>query len=122
MLHDLAVVGRVTLMAACCLLPVRPLAAAAAQPKVLTYDGYPDRVCNEVAGLTISIWYREDRRVELEPIGPRERLQPGEVSKFTAEWYLLPYEFSPDGRDVDLKLLEARVKGTFAETAPRQGK
>jgi hypothetical protein len=75
----------------------------------------PDRVYNEIAGLTISIWYPEDRRVELEPIGPRERLQPGKSAAFTEEWFLLPYKFPASGQDVDLKSVEKLVKSAFAE-------
>ena len=32
---------------------------------------YPDRVYNEAAGLTLSVWYPTGPRIELEPIGPR---------------------------------------------------
>jgi hypothetical protein len=70
----------------------------------------PDRVYNEVAGLTISIWYPEDRRVELEPIGPRERLEPGESASFTEHWWLLPYPYPDDGQQVDLHKLGGLVK------------
>jgi len=69
----------------------------------------PDRIYNEVAGLTISIWYPADLRVELEPIGPRERLQPGESASFTEHWWLLPYAFPADGQQVDLEQLAHRV-------------
>lgn len=68
-----------------------------------------DRVYNEVAGLTISIWYPEDRRVELEPIGPRERLSPGQSASFTEEWFLLPFVFPKPGELVDLAKLRASV-------------
>ena len=78
-----------------------------------------DRVYNEIAGLTISIWYPEGRRVELEPIGPRERLQPGKSAAFTEEWFLLPYKFPADGQDVDLKSVEKLVATAFAEHAKR---
>jgi len=69
----------------------------------------PDRVYNEVAGLTISIWYPEDRRVELEPIGPRERLAPGESASFTEDWWLLPHKFPAAGSSVDLQRLAQQV-------------
>lgn len=68
---------------------------------VKRYPTYPDRVYNEVAGLTISIWYPEDRRVELEPIGPRERLRPGEAASFTETWELKPFSFPDSPEDVD---------------------
>ena len=87
---------------------------------VKRFPVYRNRVYSEVAGLTISIWYPEDRRVELEPIGPRERLQPGKSAAFTEEWFLLPYKFPADGQDVDLKTVEKLVKNTFAEPALRQ--
>jgi len=77
---------------------------------VKRFKTYPDRVYNEVAGLTISIWYPAGKRVELEPIGPRERLKPGESASFTEEWWLLPCEFPAPGKHVDLSVLNELVK------------
>ena len=76
---------------------------------VKRFKVYPDRVYNEVAGLTISIWYPEDRRVELEPIGPRERLKPGESASFSEHWWLLPYKFPGNAEPVDLPKLAKLV-------------
>ena len=76
---------------------------------VKRFRTYPDRAYNEVAGLTISIWYPKDRdTVEVEPIGPAENLKPGESGSFTEEWWLLDQEF-PKG-DVNLKELNAIVE------------
>jgi CubicO group peptidase (beta-lactamase class C family) len=69
---------------------------------VKKFKTYPDRVYNEAAGLTISVWYPEGARVELEPIGPRERLEPGQVGSFTEEWWLAPSEYPAAGTDLDL--------------------
>ena len=77
---------------------------------VKRYATYPNRVYNEVAGLTISIWYPADRRVELEPIGPREHLKPGESSSFTEHWWLLPYEYPAKNAQADLKKLSRLVE------------
>ena len=64
------------------------------------FPTYPDRAYNEVAALTISIWYPDDDMVELEPIGPRERLeQKGDRASFTETWFLLDQQF-PE-RNVD---------------------
>jgi CubicO group peptidase (beta-lactamase class C family) len=72
---------------------------------------YPDRVYNEAAGLTISVWYPPGNRVELEPIGPRERLEPGQAAAFTEEWHLQPYPFPKKGEPVDLaRLREAAAR------------
>jgi len=68
---------------------------------VKRFKTYPDRVYNEAAGLTISIWYPDNAMIELEPIGPRERLQPGEQAGFTEEWFLSEMPF-PKDRNVDL--------------------
>ena len=46
---------------------------------VKRFKTYPDRVYNEAAGLTLSVWYPPSKMIELEPIGPRERLAPGRV-------------------------------------------
>lgn len=70
-----------------------------------------NRVYNEVAGLTISIWYPEDRRVELEPIGPRERLTKGQSASFTEEWNLVPFPFPSNGANVDLSRVRAQIGG-----------
>lgn len=72
---------------------------------VKRFKTFPDRVYNEAAGLTISVWYPDREMVELEPIGPRERLQPGDKAEFTEHWYLRNFEF-PEGGQVDHQLLQ----------------
>jgi hypothetical protein len=78
---------------------------------VKRFATFPDRVYNEAAGLTISVWYPVGNRVELEPIGPRERLAPGQSASFTEEWYLTAYPFPKSEENVDL----AKLKATVAE-------
>ena len=77
---------------------------------VKRYKVHPDRVYNEAAGLTISIWYYQDLMCELEPIGPREEIQPGGEASFTENWWLLPYDYPRDGSDVDLEAIAALVE------------
>ena len=69
---------------------------------VKRYRTHPDRVYNEVAGLTISIWYPEEKRVELEPIGPREQLEPGESASFTEHWELKAFRFPQQTGELNL--------------------
>lgn len=78
---------------------------------VKEYPVYDDRVYNEVAGLTLSIWYPDAPMCELEPIGPREKLKPGERASFTETWTLLPWAFPKEGESLDLKAIERAVKG-----------
>lgn len=68
-----------------------------------------DRVYNEVAGLTMSIWYPDRPMCELEPIGPRETLAPGQSASFTETWWLLPQTFPKSGESVDLQEVADRV-------------
>lgn len=75
---------------------------------VKRFPTYPDRVYNEVAGLTISIWYNGTEVCELEPIGPRERLAPGQSTSFAEDWWLLPYKFP--GARVDAKAVAQLVE------------
>ena len=82
---------------------------------VKRFATYPDRVYNEAAGLTLSVWYPTGPRIELEPIGPRERLQPGESASFTEEWSLLPHPFPNEGQRVDLKRLSEQVKKSLGD-------
>jgi CubicO group peptidase (beta-lactamase class C family) len=77
---------------------------------VKRFATYPDRVYNEAAGLTISVWYPPGNRVELEPIGPRERLSPGQAASFTEQWHLQPYPFPKSGEQVDLAKLRAAAE------------
>jgi hypothetical protein len=76
---------------------------------VKRFPVYPERVYNEMAGLTISIWYNKEEMTELEPIGPREVLAPGESSSFTEDWWLLPYDYPADGADIDLETVATVV-------------
>ena len=71
---------------------------------VKRFKTYPDRVYNEAAGLTISIWYPDNAMIELEPIGPRERLQPHGQASFTEEWFLTEMPF-PQSLEVDLDVI-----------------
>lgn len=74
---------------------------------VKRFPVYPDRVYNEVAALTISIWYDRDVRCELEPIGPMEKLAPGASAAFTEEWELAEFPFPANGQSVDLRQVAA---------------
>ena len=76
---------------------------------VKQFPTYPNRVYNEVAGLTMSIWYPDRPMCELEPIGPREKLAPGRSASFTETWWLLPQAFPKNGHQVDIKEVAARV-------------
>lgn len=77
---------------------------------VKRYWVYPNRVYNEAAGLTLSVWYPPGPRIELEPIGPRERLQPQQTASFTERWYLLSHPFPKEGEQIDLKKLREQVE------------
>jgi len=76
---------------------------------VKRFPAYPDRVYNEAAGLTLSVWYPVGRQIELEPIGPRERLKPGESASLTEDWWILSHPFPKKGDRLDLKALAEQV-------------
>jgi hypothetical protein len=76
---------------------------------VKRFPAFPDRVYNEAAGLTLSVWYPTGPRIELEPIGPRERLKPAESASFTEDWWLLAHPFPKKGQQLDLKALAEQV-------------
>jgi hypothetical protein len=69
----------------------------------------PDRVYSEAASLTISVWYPPGPRIELEPIGPRERLAPGRSASFTEEWLILQHPYPKDGESLDLAAIKRKV-------------
>lgn len=64
---------------------------------VKKFPVYPDRPYNEVAGLTMCIWYPDGPMCELEPTGPREKIAPGQSASFTETWHLLPCAYPKEG-------------------------
>ena len=74
-----------------------------------SFPVYEDRVYNEVAGLTMSIWYPDRPMVELEPIGPREKLKPGRHATFVETWYLVPHPFPKEGEEFDLRAASSKA-------------
>ncbi len=76
---------------------------------VKKFPVHPERMYGEMASLTISIWY-VDGRCELEPIGPREILEPGERASFTEEWWLLHHDYPASGRVDDIPAFAAQVR------------
>ncbi|MEY3175578.1 MAG: Esterase EstB [Planctomycetota bacterium] len=82
---------------------------------VKRFPADPDRVYNEAAGLTISVWYPQGKMVELEPIGPRERLVPGAVAEFTETWSVAEFSFPAAGEFPDLARIRQLVVPAAAE-------
>lgn len=76
---------------------------------VKRFATFPDRVYSEATGLTLSVWYPTGPRIELEPIGPRERLNPGESASFTEDWWLLKFPFPKEGEQINLRRLNEQV-------------
>lgn len=70
---------------------------------VKRFPVYPDRPYNEMAAITISIYYYQDVLCELEPIGPKNNIPPGESASYTENWWLLPFPFPEAGKQVDLR-------------------
>ena len=69
---------------------------------VKRFPTYPDRVYNEAAALTISVWWPQSKMIELEPIGPRERIQPGQSASFTETWSIADLPYPKPGEQLDL--------------------
>lgn len=77
---------------------------------VKKFPVYPERVYGEIAAYTVVIWYNQLQMCELEPIGPRETLKPGESASFIEDWWLFPYTYPGEGKEVDLVAFEKFVK------------
>jgi hypothetical protein len=77
---------------------------------VKCFPAYPDRVYGEIAGNTVSIWYKDDLVCEVEPIGPWETIEAGKSVSFTEDWWLLEYPY-PEDRTIDLAQLRKLVEG-----------
>jgi len=77
---------------------------------VKKFPMYPDRVYSDMAATTVVIWYFKDRMCELEPIGPRETLKPGESASYTEDWWLFSHQYPGEGKDVDHEALKKLVE------------
>jgi hypothetical protein len=77
---------------------------------VKRFSTFPEQVYNEITGLTVSVWYYKDQLCEVEPIGPMERLAPGESASFTEDWWILPYKFPEKHNSLDLEDVKELVK------------
>lgn len=77
----------------------------------------PTRVYNEMAGLTLSLWYYKDLVCELEPIGPMEVLEPGESASFTEDWWLLPHPFPAQREALGLSNVVRVVEEALSSSA-----
>jgi hypothetical protein len=60
---------------------------------VKRFATFPGRMYGDIVAPTVSVWYYEHLLCELEPIGPEERLAPGESASYTEEWWVVPHKF-----------------------------
>ena len=77
---------------------------------VKQYPTYLDRVYNEMAGITISLWYLKEFVCELEPIGPMEVLGPGQSASFTENWFVVDFPFPAKRDQVDARAVSRAAK------------
>lgn len=92
---------------------------------VKRYPTFPDRPYNEVAGLTLSIWYPQATKVnaiELEPIGPKNIIPPGGRAAFTERWELHPRRHHAPFTEAELTQMAARFGKNRRETPPSSSK
>ena len=57
------------------------------------FEVFPNSVYGEIAANNMSFWYNEEEMCEVEPIGPRETIQPGEEVSFTEHWELFEMQY-----------------------------
>jgi len=77
---------------------------------VKRFATFPDRMYGDIVAPTVSVWYYEHLLCELEPIGPQERLGPGESASYTEEWWLVPHEFPAERGALDPAEIAAVVR------------
>jgi hypothetical protein len=70
---------------------------------------YPDKIYGEMAANNVSIWYKENQVCEIEPIGPWERIAPGESISFTENWWLFNFTY-PGNKKVNLNEIQKFLK------------
>jgi len=76
---------------------------------VKTYDYKSTGEYGEMAAVPLSIWYKDDKMAELEPIGPWEWIQPNGETSYAEVWHLLPYKY-PENKEIDVTGINAKVK------------
>lgn len=56
-----------------------------------TFPVFDEKVYADVTGANFSIWYNKDQMVEIEPVGPLEKIEPDSSVSFTETWNLKKY-------------------------------
>jgi hypothetical protein len=81
---------------------------------IKSFSVYPERVYSEASAMTVCVYYNR-KFCELEPIGPRENLKPGESASFTETWRLEKYQFPENIDSIDTNNLMKKIKYPHAE-------
>lgn len=82
-----------------------------------TFPVYEDKVYADVTGANFSVWYNENRMVEIEPIGPWEWIEPDSAISFTENWQLKQYPALKKGESKRFDPLDFHTR-TVAGFAP----
>jgi hypothetical protein len=83
------------------------------QAFVKCYPSPKDGVYPEIASLTRCFWYPPETQtpaIELEPLGPRNTIEPGGTASFKEDGYLIPHPFPDAEGQLDLDQLAAQVE------------
>ncbi len=75
---------------------------------IKTFEADPKRTYGEMAANNVSIWYKDNQRCEIEPIGPWSVIDPGRSIAFTEHWWLFDFPY-PENKTVDLNALKRTV-------------
>jgi hypothetical protein len=75
---------------------------------IKTFEVDPERSYGEMAANNVSIWYNDNRRCEIEPIGPWSVIDPDRSISYTEHWWLFDFPY-PDDKTVDLNALKRMV-------------
>ncbi|PWJ35010.1 hypothetical protein [Sediminitomix flava] len=70
-----------------------------------TFEISTDKVYGDVIGNSISVWYYENEKCELEPIGPLELIGPNQEVSYTENWYLFDYPFKSENASAPNEVL-----------------
>ncbi len=62
----------------------------------------------EMTAVPLSIFYKDNKLAEIEPIGPWEWIKPNGKSSFSETWHLSPYKY-PENKEVDVTEIESIV-------------
>lgn len=68
-----------------------------------------NKIYGDVLSNQVSIWYYQEEKCEIEPIGPLESILPGKTVSYTEDWWLMEHRY-PEDKKINLNEINKIIR------------